>query len=84
MNFSQRKKDIIYRIFGNKVGAFCGIGDPDYREINKERAKKILMSIIIKEKKINLDIMGHTFTDGIIFFVNLMIRFFQIHVIQEH
>ncbi len=55
--FSKQKKEIIYRLIGEKVGGFCGTGDPRYREINKAGIRKILISTIIKEKN-SVDIIS--------------------------
>lgn len=62
LRFSERKKNIIYQMLGNTVGAFCGTGDPNFREINKERVKKILTSIITNEKN-SVDIVKESLID---------------------
>ncbi|MDP5276195.1 hypothetical protein [Chengkuizengella axinellae] len=56
LKFSTGKKTIVYQTLRTNIGAFCGTGNPKFNVINKERMRKILISILIKEKN-SIDII---------------------------
>lgn len=57
LKFSIGKKKIVYHTLRTNIGAFCGTGDPKFNEVNKERMRKVLISILIKEKN-SIDIIS--------------------------
>lgn len=64
LKFSTGKKKIIYHTLRGNIGAFCGTGNPKFHNINKQRIKKILISILIKEIN-SLDIISEELIDAL-------------------
>ncbi|PYE49364.1 hypothetical protein HUB98_04060 [Paenibacillus barcinonensis] len=56
LKFSNGKKKIVYHTLRNNIGAFCGIDASKYIILNQERVRKILISILIREKN-SIDII---------------------------
>lgn len=55
--FSEERNKNIYFTLSNNIGAYCNIDDDIFKINNRENIKKILISIIIKEKD-NIDIIS--------------------------
>lgn len=56
LRFSSGRKEIVYHTLKSNIGAFCSIGNDNYYESNKSSLKKILISVLMKEKN-SIDII---------------------------
>lgn len=57
LQFSQLRNESIYFTLVKNIGAFCNVNDTIFNTTNRENIKKILISIIIKEKD-SIDIIS--------------------------